>query len=496
MSRRWPAMLLLGLLGCKPEVAREPIGEAPPFHDQILYESTIDATIEHDAMPVLLPVDVRGDAIHVGRFHARMSFARDGSTELDDAEFDGVPIRVPDNDAFMVWHRVRSGSERRIFAARSDQPEHSWPVLDYVREDAISEPIVVGDRVAVVTEHAIAHASIRGGSPELLALSHTPSGLLSSDAGRLVWIARQSGRELVMSTDASFAAAEIEYEQPQHQAKLLGAVLVGGTVVFASVNQASRELIVQRKRADGSLVELLRGVPPGLEMAPVTGHRAELRLLADGTQGWLYMDDQLWWIGADSHALIRGFKAKVESIGADDGLLVWQSDDALHVAGQPSVEFHQPFRRARAIGGDDDDVWLGSTGDEIGRAYGVDGQGVAGLASRSKPAVIVELKQPRVDDGFAPEVVEQIVRAHINFIQNCYRAALVDDPSLAGTIELEFVIDGGGRVAKVEDLTGDGFANHEVSRCVARALRRWTFLEPRDGASVTVRYPISLRPGE
>lgn len=58
------------------------------------------------------------------------------------------------------------------------------------------------------------------------------------------------------------------------------------------------------------------------------------------------------------------------------------------------------------------------------------------------------------------------------------------------------MIEPGGLVAKVEDRTGEQFADHDVSRCFARAMRRWKFPKPSDGESVTVRCPIELSPGE
>src|SRR5690606_7796732 len=90
-------LLALGSFACKPAPARELAGEAPPFHDQRIYESMLDATIEPDAMPALLPVDVRGDAIHVGRFDNTLIFRRGGSTELEERD-NAVPVRVPASD--------------------------------------------------------------------------------------------------------------------------------------------------------------------------------------------------------------------------------------------------------------------------------------------------------------------------------------------------------------------------------------------------------------
>jgi hypothetical protein len=328
-------VIVLGLAGlaCRAGPEREPAGEAPPFHDQILCDSMLTDPSTSESLPIALPVDVRRDAIHVRRFDlSRQIFPRGGSREASWSE--GVPVRVPGDDELLVWHQHAASTERRVYAARAEQPDQPWPLLDYVRGYAIAEPIVVGDRVAVMLADGIAHAPLQGGPPGLLALSQMPRGLLSSDAGRLVWIADQGERTFVMSTDASFASAEVEYEH--RNGLLVGAVLVGESLVFASIDpvrDVALELVVRRKRVDGTLLEVLRGPAPG----------DELRLLADGTQAWLYTAHNLWWIGADSHAKIPEFTAEVTAIGADDGLLLWIVGQQLHVAGQPTVEFVTPL---------------------------------------------------------------------------------------------------------------------------------------------------------
>lgn len=221
------------------------------------------------------------------------------------------------------------------------------------------------------------------------------------------------------------------------------------------------------------MVELLRGPTPG----------DELRLLADGTQAWLYTAKSLWWIGPHSHAKIPEFTAEVIAIGADDGLLLWQTEaGVVHVAGQPTVEFQQPFRPKVAIGGDDEEFW----GSLVDPPY----------PEPRVPRHRVSLKKHQVDGALDRDIVRRIVRAHVDEVRSCYDAGFQRDPSLRGEIELEFVIDPSGLVAQVEDRTGDDFADHEVSGCVARAMRRWKFPKPTDGGSVTVRYPIMLSPGD
>jgi hypothetical protein len=317
------ALILLGLLGvwaCTAPPEREPAGEAPPFHDQILAD---DSDISF--APALF-VDVRRDAILVGPSNASklLIFPRDGATTFEQAAV-RLPLRVPGDDRFLVWsEQTRAG--RWVFAASSEQPEQSWRVLEYPFSNPW-EGVVVGDRVAVVTDDAIIHAPIVGGPPEELALDLHPYGLPSSDNDRLVWLAKSEYATFVMSTDASFTSVTLEHTVPDLGRDLVRAVPLGDGLVFAireHLGGTDYDAVLKRKRSDGSVIELVRTEDPW----PFQ------ELVGDGTQAWFHANNRLWWIGVDSHGQIPSFAAEVESMAADDGLLLWRSGDVLHVAGQ------------------------------------------------------------------------------------------------------------------------------------------------------------------
>jgi hypothetical protein len=477
------ALILLELatvVACKP-LEREAAGGAPEFHDQHLYTGTIVITAPSDELPAVLAVDVQRERIHVGDVHHHRSFPRGGGATEYTTWSGGATIAVPNDDGLMVWHTT-TGAERQVRAARSNDLEQAWVVLDYVPEDVLADPLVVGERVAVMSECCIAHAGISGGAPGrdgapgVLALTHKPKGRPTSDGRRLVWVAERGTHEFVLRSDARFETVEVVWEQPVKAGHLLAAAAVGSSVVFINLDWSSGAAKDQvlRVSADGSLVEVLPGDFYG----------DDLRLLPDGKQAWLYSRGRVWWIGERSHAFARVLDAEVSAIGADDGLLLWQQHDGIHVAGQPQIEFRAPFAAVMAIGGDDDDVW-GAL---------VDTQKVDEGPDTAK--LDVKFKQAKVDGALDRDVVRRIMRAHLFEIRSCYAVGILSDPSLSGTIELEFVVEPGGRVAKVVDRTGEEFADHEVSRCVARAMRRWKFPKPGDDGSVTVRYPIVLSPGE
>lgn len=476
---------LAACLACKIEQPeREAPGEPPPFHDQLLY----DGPIVHDWLTtdavLRLLVEVQYDAIDIGFVREGTRFARGGSHQRPEHLNDAI-VAVPHDDRFWVWIE-QTGETSQVRAARRERPEQSWVVLD-LADDALAHPLVLVDRVAVISEHGIAHAPILGGPPGVLALTEAATPILGSNGHRLVWVSFRGETEVIVGTDANFESVELIYERPRQHGNILGVAPVGDSVVFVgygSTPDGSSQLVLRRRRADGSVVELVRAAADQPE------------LLADGKQAWLYADRRLWWIGPRSHARIVGFDAIVQAIGADDGLLVWQEDDEIHVAGQPTIEFAEPFHQRVAIGGDDEDVWAGVVGAEVGEAYGIGGAGlIEGPSIEPPPVPIIELAKAEVDGALDRDVIRRIVRAHVNEIRRCYATGLEAEPSLAGTIELGFVIDPDGRITKVVDhTTPEQFADLEVRQCITRALRRWKFPKPHDGQPVTVRYPIRLQP--
>jgi hypothetical protein len=74
---------------------------------------------------------------------------------------------------------------------------------------------------------------------------------------------------------------------------------------------------------------------------------------------------------------------------------------------------------------------------------------------------------PPPDIRFDPtDEINQRMRA----LQRCYRTALDGDPTLAGSVDLEFTIDEGGRVTSAKASGLDG-----VDGCVSRLARAWSF---------------------
>jgi len=212
-----------------------------------------------------------------------------------------------------------------------------------------------------------------------------------------------------------------------------------------------------------------------------------------------------------------------------------------------------PHGGAFAVGNDDEDVWGGLSGSEVGEAFGAGGLGLVGtgrggggvgMADNKMAVAKTESKNkreessgegtialgntgligkgggggsgsgygrgsgagfggrgkrvPRVRQGKATvqgsldrDIIRRIIRAHINEVRHCYNVGLNRDPALSGRLLINFTIDPQGKVptAVVEETT---LADARVGNCVAKAVRRWKFPKPSGGSPVHVKYPFSL----
>lgn len=100
--------------------------------------------------------------------------------------------------------------------------------------------------------------------------------------------------------------------------------------------------------------------------------------------------------------------------------------------------------------------------------------------------------QHRIDGAIGKDVIRRVVRAHIAEIRHCYNQGLELDPTLAGRVEVDFVIDSEGTVTRS---TARSEMKGEVPECIANAVAHWSFPKPADGDDVAVTYPFELEPG-
>jgi len=219
---------------------------------------------------------------------------------------------------------------------------------------------------------------------------------------------------------------------------------------------------------------------------------------------------------------------------ADAGRLVASAGLLGALSAESGTFLASPYGGAFAVGSDDEDVWGGLTGSEVGEAYGVGGLGLvgtgrggggtgegkiglgstgligsgggggtgsgygrgsgAGFGGRGKRVPRVRQAKATVKGPLDKDIIRRIVRAHINEVRYCYTQGLAKDDALEGRVQIDFEIGGTGKVtsAAVGKTTVSDTA---VGKCMAKAVKRWKFPKPVDGATVSVSYPFNLSPG-
>jgi hypothetical protein len=99
----------------------------------------------------------------------------------------------------------------------------------------------------------------------------------------------------------------------------------------------------------------------------------------------------------------------------------------------------------------------------------------------------------QVSGRLPKEVIGRIVRQQQGRFRFCYREGLRNNPNLAGTVAVRFVIGRDGAVSNVGN-GGSTLPDGGVVACLVRAFYGLSFPQP-EGGIVTVTYPIAMWPG-
>jgi len=93
------------------------------------------------------------------------------------------------------------------------------------------------------------------------------------------------------------------------------------------------------------------------------------------------------------------------------------------------------------------------------------------------------------------QIVDRIVRRHINEVKYCYDLESTKKTNLAGRISVQLTIAATGQVI-ASVLQSSTVGNVGVENCVVQAVRRWMFPHPPGGGLVIVSYPFSFQPSK
>jgi hypothetical protein len=102
---------------------------------------------------------------------------------------------------------------------------------------------------------------------------------------------------------------------------------------------------------------------------------------------------------------------------------------------------------------------------------------------------------PMILGSLDKNLVDQVVKRHMNQIRYCYQRELSRSPDIAGKVVVRFIIAGDGSVSKASinktTLRGGG----AVEGCLTRRFMNFVFPEPKNNGIVVVSYPFMFAPG-
>lgn len=137
-------------------------------------------------------------------------------------------------------------------------------------------------------------------------------------------------------------------------------------------------------------------------------------------------------------------------------------------------------------------VFLGSSpGPADGRHEAITQAAIAQRGAMSDTAVVV-LGQPNTQGDLEKVEIKRVVRQQAPALLACYDAELAKQPDLRGTVSSQFFIAPNGTVVASN---ASGVAP-EVATCIAEAIKKATFPQPKGGGGVQVSYPFTFRPRE
>ncbi len=144
----------------------------------------------------------------------------------------------------------------------------------------------------------------------------------------------------------------------------------------------------------------------------------------------------------------------------------------------------------------------GGGGSGFGRVWGMGridtggGRGVkAGLSGKRRKKVRASVRRGKSSvQGFCKAAdIQRVVSARSAGIKFCYEKELQRNPSLAGKVVLNWLINPQGRVTRVY-VVSSTLNSPRVEQCMMRQVRRWRFTKP-EGGQCSVNFPFVFRGG-
>jgi len=121
------------------------------------------------------------------------------------------------------------------------------------------------------------------------------------------------------------------------------------------------------------------------------------------------------------------------------------------------------------------------------------GERTVRLAKKKARKVSIVTSAPVVMGSLSKEEIRRVIRSNLPQVRSCYERAAESGEMLSfGKINIEFTISPTGYVAAARAATSTA-DNPELERCLAMAMKRMRFPQPKGGGIIVVRYPFNFR---
>lgn len=127
-----------------------------------------------------------------------------------------------------------------------------------------------------------------------------------------------------------------------------------------------------------------------------------------------------------------------------------------------------------------------------GKGGGHEGYGNSKVGSGASQFTYPVRDEAVVEGGLDREAVDLVVMKNLGQIIYCYELGLQQKSGLRGRVQVDFTINGQGRVSSCS-VASSSLRSAQVEGCMLGKIKNWKFPRPMGGVNVDVNYPFALQ---
>lgn len=134
---------------------------------------------------------------------------------------------------------------------------------------------------------------------------------------------------------------------------------------------------------------------------------------------------------------------------------------------------------------------VGTIGESMNGAFNQD-SGAKGLAAKGGMDTTYSAPKTVIMGSMDPELLRKILAEYLPQFRHCYQQELQRQEDVEGVLDMNFRIDGAGKVSKINIKAKDSRFSGGGVDCMASVLRLIDFPKPKGGGVVDVRQPLNF----